>query len=376
MPDVQEAELPMTDVPQPDEPPQFGAHVPYPAPPASPSAGPSGDGPLPPVEPPSARFIIQLFVVPALIVMMVVAVWIVVSWLVHRTTMQPEDLIEGLERANVARWQRASELADLLRNERFTEFRSNGKAATQLAAVLDRELAAAEKGERMDEQGVTLRYFLARALGEFHVDEGTDALLKAATTNRDPREAIVRRGALQAIAVRAFNLSQLDPPRTLADPHLEPTLFKLADDENPLVRSETAFALGQIGTPTALAELEKIVDDPHADTRYNAAIALAKHGNVAAIPTLAEMLDPAEMSSVREEPSAPAQFYKRSLIVTNSLEELEKLYRKNPSADFTPVIEVLETIVVAKPADLEQARFHPTIVPRAKKTLALLQPGN
>jgi HEAT repeat protein len=196
----------------------------------------------------------------------------------------------------------------------------------------------------------------------------------AATTDRDPREAIVRRGALQALAIRAFNLSQEDPPRSLADPQLEPTLYQLAGDENPLVRSETAYVLGQLGTPASLARLEQMVDDPHADTRYNAAIALAQHGNAAAMATLAEMLDPDEMSSVREEPSEPAQFGKRSLIVTNALGAVEQLARENPQANFQPVIEVLERIVAAEPADLERARFHPTIVPRAKKTLGLLTP--
>jgi HEAT repeats len=365
----------MTDHPRPDVPPAFGAHEPYPSPPAHAGAA-SGDDMLPPVEPPSARFIIQLFVVPALIVMLVVGVWIVVTWLVHRTTMQPEDLIEGLETASVARWQRASELADLLRNDRFADFRKNGQAATQLAGVLDREVDAADGGEKMDQESVTLRYFLARALGEFRVDEGTDALLKAATTNRDQREEMVRRGALQALAVRAYNLSQLDPPQALADPNVEPTLFKLTTDESPLIRSETAFALGQIGTPAALAELEKMLGDPHPDTRYNAAIALAQHGNVVAIPTLAEMLDPDEMSSIREEPSAPAQFYKRSLVVTNALKEVEKLHGEHPSADFAPVIEVLEKIIAANPAALEAARFHPTIVPRAKETLEVLKRAN
>jgi hypothetical protein len=371
----------MSDLPRPDEPPQFGAHEPYPTSPASTAAvstrAASGDDHFPPVEPPSARFIIQLFVVPALIVMLVVAVWIVVTWLVHRTTMRPEDLIDGLQTASVARWQRASELADLLRNERFAEFRNNGKAAAQLAAILDREIAAADGGERMDQESVTLRYFLARALGEFRVDEGTDVLLKAAATNRDPREAIVRRGALQALAVRAYNLSQFDPPRALADPNVEPTLAKLSGDENPLVRSETAYVLGQIGTPAALAELEKMIDDPHADTRYNAAIALAQHGDVAAIPTLVEMLDPDEMSSIREEPGVPAQFFKRSLIVTNALKEVDHLHAENPAADFTPVVEMLEKIIAADPAALETARFHPTIVPRAEQMLKRLQkPGS
>src|SRR5439155_23866789 len=40
------------------------------------SRPPLGEELLPPVEPPSARFIIQLFVVPALIVALIVAVWL------------------------------------------------------------------------------------------------------------------------------------------------------------------------------------------------------------------------------------------------------------------------------------------------------------
>jgi hypothetical protein len=113
--------------------------------------------------------------------------------------------------------------------------------------------------------------------------------------------------------------------------------------------------------------------DPHADTRYNAANALAHHGNAAAIDTLAEMLDPTEMSSVREEPSEPAQFYKRSLIVTNALEAVEDLHKQQPDANFGPVIEVLEQVIATDDAGLEKARFHPTIVPRAKETLKKLQ---
>jgi HEAT repeat protein len=225
----------------------------------------------------------------------------------------------------------------------------------------------------MDEQSVTLRYFLCRALGEFRVDEGTDVLVKAATTNRDAQEQIVRRGALQAIAVRAFNRSQANPGGQPADPELEAALVRLASDEDPLIRSETAYALGQIGSASSLERLEAIVEDAHADTRYNAAVALAQRGNEFAIPTLAEMLDPSEMSSIQEEPSPAAQFYKRSLIVTNAFDAVEKLASRNPDADFAPVVAVLEEIVAAKRAELEQARFHPMIVPRAKEMLQRLK---
>src|SRR5690242_6222897 len=46
---------------------------------------PLGEELLPPVEQPSARFIVQLFVVPALIVVLIVGVWLSFNWLVRST---------------------------------------------------------------------------------------------------------------------------------------------------------------------------------------------------------------------------------------------------------------------------------------------------
>ena len=77
----------------------------------------------------------------------------------------------------------------------------------------------------------------------------------------------------------------------MTNPDLEAAFSRLAGDEDPLIRMQTAFALGKIGTPGAIARLEKMVGDPHADTRYNAAVGLAVHGNAKAIDTLAEMLE-------------------------------------------------------------------------------------
>ena len=123
---------------------------------------PAGDDLLPPVEPPSAGFIIQLFVVPALIVLVIVSVWLTFTWLVRRTS--PEAMVQGLEQGpSVARWQRASELADMLRNKRFAEFKRNTEAASHLARILDREIDQAGTSDGMQEEQITLRYFLARA---------------------------------------------------------------------------------------------------------------------------------------------------------------------------------------------------------------------
>ena len=151
----------------------------------------------------------------------------------------------------------------------------------------------------MDDDEIRFRTYLAQALGEFEVKEGIDALLKAAETNRDPREQIVRDGAVQAIAVRAYNLQQLDPPQELSNPELQAALARLAADEDPVIRLQTAFALGKIGTPWAIERLETMVGDPHADTRYNAAVGLAVHGNATAIETLSEMLELDDLPSVQ-----------------------------------------------------------------------------
>ena len=160
-----------------------------------PSRPPLGEELLPPVEQPSAKFIVQLFVVPALIVMAIVGIWLSLSWLVRSTTIGPDKLIEGIESGpSVARWQRASELADMLHNKHYADLKRDQKIAGQLGQILNREIDQST-GSKDGQQSATLRYFLARALGEFEVSEGTDVLLKAAQTKRTPNDELVRHGA-------------------------------------------------------------------------------------------------------------------------------------------------------------------------------------
>ncbi len=47
---------------------------------------------LPPVEPPSAGFILQLFVVPGIIVAIIVMVWLLFNW-VARTGNDPREYV-------------------------------------------------------------------------------------------------------------------------------------------------------------------------------------------------------------------------------------------------------------------------------------------
>jgi len=340
----------------------------------------AGEELLPPVEPPTAGFILRLFVVPAVIVLLIVGVSLTISWLVHRT--RPEDLVLGLQGSGVYRWQRASELADILHSNRFPEFRRSHEAATNLARILRRDIEAAGSEGGMSPEDINLRDFLCRALGEFEVNEGIDVLLLASETNRDPAERWVRRGAIQAIAVRAHNLRQLDPPMELEHPQLEATLLRLAEDSDSLIRSETAYALGRVATPACVQRLEIMVGDPHADTRYNAAVGLAHLGNVRAIETLAEMLEPVLLASVLEEvieePLDPTQLrvHKRGTIIHNAILGAIRLAAQNRQADLSPVVESLQQIVGADEETLQAAYISRAAVSEARRALEVLPKGN
>lgn len=329
----------------------------------SPTQPPAGDDLLPPVEPPSAGFIIQLFVIPAMIVLMIVAIWLAFNWLV-RAASRPEDVVKGLEQGpSVARWQRANELADMLRNERFADFKRDGAAASSLARTLDLEIDAAS----MRENDVAFRMYLARALGRFDVQEGMDVLLKAATTNRDPREREVRDGAIQAIAERAYDLSQLTPPQKIENERVEPTLIQLSSDEDGSIRFQAAYALGKLGTPAAIGRLEELVDDPHADTRYNAAVALAHRGNAKGVETLAEMLDLEEHQTAVRRAGGKNVSAERGLIVHTAIDAIRNLAEQNPAADLTPVVEAIRQIVDAPAEELEKAQLAPQAQSEARR---------
>lgn len=330
----------------------------------------SGEELLPPVEPPPAGFILKLFVIPALIVLVLLAVWQVPKWLVRRPSAEPEELVRQLEQgSSIARFQTAFDLANKLRDEQFAQFRRDPKAAYELGRILEEQLA--EGG--MEEEAVRFRMYLAQALGKFEVQEGVGALVKAAETNRDPAEQIVRDGAMQAIATRAYNLQQLDPPQVLTHPDLDSALARLAGDEEPVIRSRTAYALGKVGTPASIQRLEAMVGDPHPDTRYHAAMELALHGNTKAIETLAEMFDLSDLASSQEETDEGSRNNKRALIVSNAILGTRELAKRNPNADFAPLIKALDGLVSADRAALDKARISPGVVPEARRTRDELQ---
>ncbi len=69
------------------------------------------------------------------------------------------------------------------------------------------------------------------------------------------------------------------------------SLSKKLDDNDPGIRALAAFALGKIGSETAIPGLLKALEDSDEYVRRNAAFALANIGSETAIPELLKALE-------------------------------------------------------------------------------------
>ena len=287
---------------------------------------------LPPVEPPNAGFILQLFIVPGIIVVVVVMIWLMFNWLAHMGN-DSDAFVRALARNNEARWQAAYNLATALQAERRSgqqQLTVDKRLAEQLAGILNTEIDAGS----MDERPITLRIYLSRALGEFRVDDGLPTLIKAATIQRDEREADVRRAAIEGIALLAANFDASDN-RFVENAKLKDALVEAASDPDPRTRAAAAVAMGVVGGEPFIEKLHFMLMDTHPDVRYNAAVRLAQHGDVAAVEVLTEMLDQEEQAGVDTEKEENMRPFKRSLITINALRAVEQLAASNSSADLS-----------------------------------------
>jgi HEAT repeat protein len=299
----------------------------------------TADDSLPPVEPPSAAFLVQLFVVPAVIVCMIVIIWFAVTWMA-RGGEDPKQYVDDLQRSGPARFQTANNLAAALADKRHEELKHDTAAAQKLADILTAEI----NGGSMQEQDVTLRQFLCKALGEFYVPTGVPVLLKAATTQRKEAEIHVRRAAIESLAVLAGHLQEQKSPQKLDDPELESTLLKLSTDTDPTIRYTTAMALGVIGGKPLVERLHELLRDENIDVRYNAALGLARQGDEAAVPMLLAMLEPVQADAIATEKVSAAQDYKRVAILSNAMRATVRLHKLSPNADIKDLTAAIEKL--------------------------------
>lgn len=291
---------------------------------------------LPPVEPPSAGFIVRLFVIPALIVIIMFGLGAGIKWLVERES-NPRAYVEALRRNNDGRWQAAHDLADVLRSPQNDRLKDDRELARELADTLSTELASG--GD--DDLAVQLRVYLCNALGEFRVPEVLDVLVKAATSGDDEKERVVQFSAMKALAVYL----SAAPKKDWSDrPDVMSTVMKASKDDEPLMRSTAAFALGAAGTPEALERLTAMLVDSYPDVRYNAATNLARRGDAQAVGVLAEMLEPEQTAAVSLEAEEQSREYKRDLILVNALRAAKDLAEHSAQADLAALVEPVERL--------------------------------
>jgi hypothetical protein len=171
---------------------------------------------LPPVTPPSGRFIIQLFLVPGLIVTVAVLIYLGASHLVG-SSYTPESFLKDLDSSNPdIRWRGAHSLAQILERPESVALASDTKFALDLAERLDKavedlervelntrqeidqaEKAAAQKKQTLSEEDVKAFWrrlrsqrdhvsFLIGCVSHFTVPVGAPALCEIAVKETGP----------------------------------------------------------------------------------------------------------------------------------------------------------------------------------------------
>lgn len=270
------------------------------------------DDSLPPVEPPSAAFLVQLFLVPAIIVAIIVCVWLAFHWLAHLGN-DPQAYVRTLRRDNEGRWQAALNLANDLRGPGGGALKKDEALAGELGRILTDEVASGRTGE----QSQTLRLYLCRALGEFSIPAALPPLVEQAGRAADPQTA---RAAVEAIAVLWTNLDDAQR-RDLDGRAVAAGVEQASRGDDAALRGAAAFTLGVVGGDAAVERLVQLAADENDDVRYNAALGLARLGRDESLDTLGEMLaldDPAP-ASADATAAEQSQRYKRALVVVNAL---------------------------------------------------------
>jgi hypothetical protein len=284
---------------------------------------------LPHVEPPSASFIMQLFLVPGLIVAAVIGVWALFGQLSASEQDWRQNVTEMRSNNNNRRWRGAQGLAQMLqldhvRGKDGQRLASNPQIAAELSTLLTELL----KEESTDQELVTHQVFLTRTLGWLDVHEKVIPALILAMDDR--QDEIVRTDAIRVVSVIAGRGLEVGHP--VENPELSKRLIELSQDPNPLLRQVSAFALGLISGSDIDQRLKVLAEDGDWETSVNAALALSRRHMIDGYPILIRILknagqpvDPQTMEGNTEQKrktNAKSQETMNSVAVNNVLTAL------------------------------------------------------
>jgi HEAT repeat protein len=261
---------------------------------------------LPPVEPPSAGFIVQLFVIPAVIVAVLIVVVALFGKLAE-AKRDPASYVDAIRSGNPnVQWRAAYELAALIQNE--PELARDPRLLGRLTALLDEDIVHAKPGD-----DPRVRRYLAAALGVFQTLDAQaptgrviDPLAILATASASAQPPKVRAAALESIARQGARLDgMLEDPATIkalgeaASDESQPPAMEDDDPTSADLRQRAVYALGFCtGNPARDILRDRVTHDPDRFVRYNAAIALARRGDLVALDALHEMLSTADLTTL------------------------------------------------------------------------------
>lgn len=291
---------------------------------------------LPPVQPPSAGFIVQLFVVPGLIVLAIVVFWLLFVKAASSEQDWKRELVELQNPNEHRRWRAAQGLALMLKADQDLgasgeHLAQNREMAQALSDVLSTELKRAAQAE------AELKYeaFLARTLGMFDLpDVVVPALAEAMQAGHD-RE--VRKNAIGSVAVMADRFTSRG--EKLDAPGLEQDLLEVSRDDDPLIRQLSAFTLGLFSDEPSRERLVVLLDDSDPDTRINAAVALARQGDPRGARVFEQVLEDAARS-----PADGADQVERFLALKNCIEAIRRVAPRLDAEDRRDIAALLEPV--------------------------------
>ncbi len=330
---------------------------------------------LPPVVAPSAGYIIQLFLIPALIVAALFAVIGLFGKLAESDTNW-QQLVEELGSSNEhRRWRAAHGLAQMLGNERNLPPAEDRIPLTRepvivqgLTDVLKKSLASTTPSD----EDLEHQKFLTRTLSMMEDDDTVlPVLATAMTAERNPD---VRKSALMAVAAiagrhfeKATGFKSDAPtqemvPIALREPLSEPTItnaevlqqIQLASqDPDPVVRHLAAYASASVSGSDAMELLKSMLSDGDTFARTNAAVGLARNGSLDGVPVLTELIQEATRPFVKatsyESPEAERQAYaafqvEQSAVTRNCLRAVGGLWDRLTSEQKTELRTAVQKI--------------------------------
>lgn len=255
---------------------------------------------LPPVEPPTAGFVVQLFVIPAVVVAVVVAVWLLFGKLAGGER-DVADYVRTIQSENEnRRWRAAYELSSLIQND--PKLAADPALLGELTALLEADLSKPTE----DDPDRKLAQYLVLALGAFQTTE-------ARSTSGRPAEPLASLARAldpkQPTALRVYTALSLGRLGARASGSLkheaasEALIGASRDPSEPELRQRAAYSLGYVAGPNVAEALRRAAaEDEDRIVRYNAAVALARRDDPAALPVLREMLSTADLTeSVKSE---------------------------------------------------------------------------